>query len=81
MYKMFYYSLQLSDAFFNRLWRFRVNIVAVKTQQCTLCVLLDYMSLSNIKILIVAEQRFGENYVASNNNRYAGLHVKCPMLH
>jgi hypothetical protein len=60
-------------------WRVRVAIVAVQTQQCVGIVEL-HVTVNRMKILIVAQQRFYWRVnVAGNNKSYLGLHVKCPI--
>ena len=60
------------------LWGGRVIIVAVKTQQCILCVLFHYMPLCSECRTLFRWQI----YVAGNNEaRVSSCTVQCPTLH
>ena len=65
------------------MWRVRVVIVPLYTQHCVLCVLLSYVSLCQLykNIECCSAVLLWLIYVASNNNTYVGLKVKCTMLH
>jgi len=48
----------------------------------SLCVVRLHVTVDYTKIMSVAQQCFlWQIYVAGDNKTYAGLHVKCPMLH
>ena len=63
------------------LWRVGVTIVAVETQQCTVCVLELHITVNYIKMLYCTAMPLRQIYVACENETYVDLDVKCPMLH